>query len=75
MTITDAATAGCADANLLAASDFPILDGLGPVGGGDHGPDEGLDLDSVVPRVALLAGLIDFCSRGDMPAAERRDPV
>jgi glutamate carboxypeptidase len=58
LTVTDAATSGCADANLLAASGRAVLDGLGPVGGGDHGPDEWLDLDSVVPRVALLAGLI-----------------
>ncbi|GHJ43700.1 peptidase M20 [Catellatospora sp. TT07R-123] len=56
--VSHAATGGCADANLLAASGKPVLDGLGPVGGGDHGPDEWLDLGSVVPRVALLAGLI-----------------
>lgn len=58
LTVTHAATGGCADANLLAASGVPVLDGLGPVGGGDHGPDEWLDLTSVVPRVALLAGLL-----------------
>jgi glutamate carboxypeptidase len=54
-----AATGGCADANLLVAAGLPVLDGLGPVGGGDHGPQEWLDLSSVVPRVALLAGLVD----------------
>ncbi|MBB5867427.1 glutamate carboxypeptidase [Allocatelliglobosispora scoriae] len=59
LTVTHAATGGCADANLLAANGAPVLDGLGPVGGGDHGPDEWLDLSSVVPRVALLAGLIE----------------
>ncbi|MEU8080977.1 M20/M25/M40 family metallo-hydrolase [Catellatospora citrea] len=58
LTVTHAATGGCADANLLAAAGVPVLDGLGPVGGGDHGPGEWLDLTSVVPRVALLAGLI-----------------
>ena len=36
----------------------PTIDGLGPVGGDDHAPAEWLDLSSVVPRVALLAGLI-----------------
>ncbi|MEV4412790.1 M20/M25/M40 family metallo-hydrolase [Catellatospora sp. NPDC049609] len=60
--VTHAATGGCADANLLAESGVAVLDGLGPVGGGDHGPDEWLDLNSVVPRVALLAGLIDRIS-------------
>ncbi|WP_230686653.1 M20 family metallopeptidase [Catellatospora vulcania] len=58
ITVTHAATGGCADANLLAESGVPVLDGLGPVGGGDHGPEEWLDLNSVAPRVALLAGLI-----------------
>ncbi|MBV1850468.1 M20/M25/M40 family metallo-hydrolase [Catellatospora tritici] len=62
LTVTHAATGGCADANLLAESGAPVLDGLGPVGGGDHGPDEWLDLGSVIPRVALLAGLIDRIS-------------
>lgn len=57
--VAHTATGGCADANLLAESGAAVLDGLGPVGGADHSPGEWLDLDSVVPRVALLAGLID----------------
>jgi acetylornithine deacetylase/succinyl-diaminopimelate desuccinylase-like protein len=36
----------------------PTLDGLGPIGGNDHSPAEYLDLDSIVPRTALLAGLL-----------------
>ena len=35
-----------------------VLDGLGPIGGDDHGPKEWLDLSSVVPRISLLAGLL-----------------
>ncbi|MDI1460854.1 M20/M25/M40 family metallo-hydrolase [Catellatospora sp. KI3] len=62
LAVTHAATGGCADANLLAESGKPVLDGLGPVGGGDHSADEWLDLNSVIPRVALLAGLIDRIS-------------
>ncbi|RZU53568.1 glutamate carboxypeptidase [Krasilnikovia cinnamomea] len=54
-----AQTGGCADANLLAAAGVPVLDGLGPVGGDDHSAAEWLDLASVAPRVALLAGLVD----------------
>ncbi|MCY9786584.1 M20/M25/M40 family metallo-hydrolase [Nocardiopsis sp. EMB25] len=50
-------TGGSADANLIAERGTPVLDGLGPVGGGDHGSDEWLDLDSVAPRTALLAEL------------------
>lgn len=56
--IRDAATGGASDANTTAAAGLPTLDGLGPIGGDDHSADEWLDLDSVVPRTTLLAGLI-----------------
>jgi glutamate carboxypeptidase len=56
--IRDAATGGASDANTTAAAGLPTLDGLGPVGGDDHSADEWLDLASVVPRTALLAGLM-----------------
>jgi glutamate carboxypeptidase len=56
--IGDQATGGASDANTTAAEGVPTLDGLGPVGGDPHGPDEWLDLASVVPRIAMLAGLI-----------------
>jgi glutamate carboxypeptidase len=56
--LRDAATGGASDANTIAAAGTPVLDGLGPVGGDDHSPAEWLELDSIVPRTALLAGLI-----------------
>ena len=56
--LKDAATGGASDANTTSAAGVPTLDGLGPVGGDDHGPKEWLDLSSVVPRVTLLAGMI-----------------
>jgi glutamate carboxypeptidase len=56
--VKDAATGGASDANPVAGLGVPTLDGLGPVGGGDHAPDEWLDLSSVVPRMAMLAALI-----------------
>jgi glutamate carboxypeptidase len=56
--VAGAATGGGSDANVIAAAGTPTLDGLGPVGGDDHSPDEWVDLGSVAPRVALLAGLI-----------------
>ncbi|QGN45706.1 M20/M25/M40 family metallo-hydrolase [Micromonospora sp. WMMD558] len=62
--VSHTATGGCADANLLAEAGAAVLDGLGPVGGADHSPAEWLDLDSVVPRTALLAGLVHEVSRG-----------
>jgi glutamate carboxypeptidase len=56
--VSDAATGGASDANTTAAAGVPTLDGLGPIGGDDHGPAEWLDLESVVPRISLLAGLL-----------------
>ncbi|MFB9607324.1 M20 family metallopeptidase, partial [Streptomyces roseofulvus] len=50
-----AATGGVGDANLIAGAGIPVLDGLGPVGGADHTPQEWLDVTSVPQRDALLA--------------------
>jgi glutamate carboxypeptidase len=56
--LKDAATGGASDANTTSAAGVPTLDGLGPIGGDDHGPSEWLELPSVVPRISLLAGLV-----------------
>jgi glutamate carboxypeptidase len=56
--VDEAATGGAGDANTTAAAGLPTIDGLAPVGGEAHGPTEWLDLGSVVPRTALLAGLL-----------------
>ncbi|MBM7503320.1 M20 family metallopeptidase [Agromyces aurantiacus] len=60
-----AATGGASDANFVAALGVPTLDGLGPVGGGDHGVDEWLDLAGAPDRVALLAGLVVAIAEGE----------
>ncbi|MFJ2014220.1 M20 family metallopeptidase [Streptomyces globisporus] len=52
------ATGGVGDANIIAGVGVPVLDGLGPVGGSDHTPEEWLDTASVPERVALLAALV-----------------
>ncbi|MGW4389353.1 M20 family metallopeptidase [Streptomyces sp. NPDC004685] len=52
------ATGGVGDANTIAGTGVPTLDGLGPVGGADHTPEEWLDVSSVPARVALLASLV-----------------
>jgi glutamate carboxypeptidase len=56
--LCDAATGGASDANTTSAAGTPTIDGLGPVGGDDHGPAEWVDLTSIVPRTALLAAII-----------------
>ncbi|MCX4647705.1 M20 family metallopeptidase [Streptomyces sp. NBC_01446] len=52
------ATGGVGDANTIASTGVPTLDGLGPVGGADHTPEEWLDVSTVPARVALLASLL-----------------
>ncbi len=56
--VPDAATGGASDANTTSAAGVPTIDGLGPVGGAAHALDEWMDLTSVVPRIALLAGVV-----------------
>ncbi|MGW7262151.1 M20 family metallopeptidase [Streptomyces sp. NPDC054842] len=51
-------TGGVGDANLIAGAGVPTLDGLGPVGGADHTPQEWLDITSVPQRIAVLAALV-----------------
>jgi glutamate carboxypeptidase len=64
--VHDAATGGASDANTTAGMGVASLDGLGPIGGMDHSPAEYLEVASIVPRTALLAGLL---------LALGRDPV
>jgi len=56
--VGETATGGAGDANTTAAAGLATIDGLAPVGGEAHGESEWLDLESVVPRTALLAGLL-----------------
>src|SRR3954471_4468519 len=57
-TVRDASTGGASDANTTAGRGVASLDGLGPVGGNDHAPAEYLEIDSIVPRTTMLAGLL-----------------
>jgi glutamate carboxypeptidase len=52
------ATGGASDASLVAGIGKPVVDGLGPIGGSTHSPDEWVSASSIAPRTALLAGLI-----------------
>ena len=80
-TVADTATGGASDANTTSGMGVPTIDGLGPIGGNDHAPGEYLDVDSVVPRTAMLAGLLLAIARdpevlgvaGGRPAVRSRD--
>jgi glutamate carboxypeptidase len=56
--VPDTATGGASDANTTSGMGVPTLDGLGPVGGNDHSPAEYLEVDSIIPRTTLVAGLL-----------------
>ncbi len=62
----DVGTGGASDANTTSGMGVPSIDGLGPIGGRDHSPEEYLEVDSIVPRTTLLAALL---------LATGRDPV
>jgi glutamate carboxypeptidase len=49
---------GVSDGNLAAAEGVPVLDGLGPEGGGAHAVDEHVSVPSLVERTALIALLL-----------------
>ncbi len=56
--LDEAATGGGSDGNFTAALGVPTLDGLGAVGEGAHAAHEHVVTEHLVPRTALLAGLI-----------------
>ncbi|MHB1572302.1 MAG: M20/M25/M40 family metallo-hydrolase, partial [Solirubrobacteraceae bacterium] len=56
--LTEGSAGGTSDANLFAHSGIPVLDGLGPDGGGAHAEDEHLLVDSLVERTALIGMLL-----------------
>ena len=71
--VRDAATGGASDANTTAGMGIPSLDGLGPIGGNDHSPAEYLEVDSIVPRTTLVAGLLLAIARDPEILAWRAD--
>ncbi|HXF81567.1 MAG TPA: M20 family metallopeptidase [bacterium] len=65
LTLTGTATGGGSDGNFAAALGVPVLDGLGPVGGGFHSAAEYLDLATLPQRAALIAAVICGVSRDE----------
>ncbi len=63
--VKGASTGGAADAAFAADEGVPVLDGLGPVGGLDHSPDEYILVSSIIPRTALLARLVMAIVKGE----------
>ncbi|AVR95575.1 glutamate carboxypeptidase [Pseudoduganella armeniaca] len=56
--LTLESSGGAADSSLAFAAGVPTIDGLGIVGGGIHTAEEYAEVDSIAPRIYLLARLI-----------------
>ncbi|MCC6944215.1 MAG: M20/M25/M40 family metallo-hydrolase, partial [Thermomicrobiales bacterium] len=69
-----ASTGGGSDISYAGYSGTPGLDGLGPVGGLDHGPDEYILKSSIVPRIALLSRLIQRIGDDERLSYDQRRP-
>jgi glutamate carboxypeptidase len=62
--VPETSTGGVSDGCWTAGAGLPTLDGLGPVGGLDHSPDEYIEIPSLATRCALLAGLVAAIDAG-----------
>jgi glutamate carboxypeptidase len=58
VSLEESSAGGGSDGNFTAALGVPTLDGLGAVGEGAHASHESILLDHIVPRTALLAGML-----------------
>ena len=54
-----ALTGGASDGNNISAAGVPTVDGMGPVGGSAHSPDEYMDIPSLYQKTVLLASVLD----------------
>jgi glutamate carboxypeptidase len=66
-TLTGVQVGSSADVALAAETGTPSIDGFGILGDGAHGTEDHADLDSIVPRVYLLARMLMELGR-DPPA-------
>jgi glutamate carboxypeptidase len=60
----EALTGGVSDGSWTAHRGIPTLDGLGPVGGLDHGPDEYVETETFATRCGVVAGLVAAIDAG-----------
>jgi glutamate carboxypeptidase len=60
----EAVAGGVSDGSWTASHGIPTLDGLGPVGGGDHSPAEYVETASFAPRCGVVAGLVAAIDAG-----------
>ena len=54
---------GVSDGCWTGDDGIPTLDGLGPVGGADHTPDEWIEIETLEPRIELAGRLVEAVSQ------------
>jgi glutamate carboxypeptidase len=59
VTLSEGTSGGGSDGSLVAALGLPVLDGLGPQGGGAHSVDEHILLSDLPFRLALYITLLE----------------
>ena len=65
VTLEEGSAGGGSDGNLTAALGVPTLDGFGAIGDGAHALHEYVEIDALVPRAAVIAGLLARLARRD----------
>ena len=63
--LQEGSAGGGSDGNLTAALGVPTLDGFGAVAHGAHALHEHVEIDALVSRAAVIAGLLSRLARGD----------
>ena len=64
ITLREGSAGGGSDGNFTAAIGVPTLDGIGAIGDGAHARHEHVEIDALVPRAAVIAGLLARLTRG-----------
>ena len=62
--LEEGSAGGGSDGNLTAALGVATLDGFGAIGDGAHALHEHVEIDALVPRAAVIAGLLARLARG-----------
>jgi len=58
LTLEEGSAGGGSDGNFTAGLGVPTLDGFGAIGDGAHALHEHVEIDALVPRAAVIAGLL-----------------
>jgi glutamate carboxypeptidase len=61
--LEEGSAGGGSDGNFTAALGIPTLDGFGAIGDGAHALHEHVEIDALIPRAAIIAGLLQRLTR------------